>query len=162
QWVTQSSRSAGSGLTVWVQTDSTADDGRKERFGMVEALFKGRHFDGQIIVLCVSWYTSFKLSLRDLVIMMADRGITVTHTTIIQHELTEFETHWNRYASPVDESLRMDETYIKFKYSWSTCIGAVDKVGRTVDFLLSRNRDVSAAKTFLPQSDEEQARTHQD
>jgi transposase-like protein len=36
---------------------------------------KGRHFDRQIIVLCVSWYTSFKLSLRDLVIMMADRGI---------------------------------------------------------------------------------------
>jgi hypothetical protein len=41
-------------------------------FGPVEALFKGRHFDGQIIILCVSWYASFKLSLRDLVIMMAD------------------------------------------------------------------------------------------
>ena len=53
-------------------------------FGTVEALFKGRHFDGQIIVLCVSWYTSFKLSLRDLVIMMADRGITLTHTTILR------------------------------------------------------------------------------
>jgi len=39
---------------------------------------------------------------------------------------------------------------------------AVDKAGRTVDFLLSRNRDVSAAKTFLPQPDEEQARTDQD
>jgi hypothetical protein len=48
-------------------------------FGPVEALFKGRHFDGQIIILCVSWYTSFKLSLRDLVIMMADRGISLTH-----------------------------------------------------------------------------------
>jgi transposase-like protein len=32
----------------------------------------------------VSWYTSFKLSLRDLVIMMADRGISVTHTTILR------------------------------------------------------------------------------
>jgi hypothetical protein len=53
-----------------------------QRFVPVEALFKGRHFDGQIIILCVSWYTSFKLSLRDLVIMMADRGITLTHTTI--------------------------------------------------------------------------------
>jgi len=73
-------------------------------FGTVEALFKGRHFDGQIIVLCVSWYTSFKLSLRDLVIMMADRGITLTHTTIlrwVQHYLPEFEKRWNRYARPV-------------------------------------------------------------
>jgi hypothetical protein len=45
-----------------------------ERFVPAEVLFKGRHFDVQIIILCVSWYTSFKLSLRDLVIMMADRG----------------------------------------------------------------------------------------
>jgi hypothetical protein len=40
----------------------------------VEALFNGRHFDRQIIILCVSWYTSFKLSFRDLGIIMAERG----------------------------------------------------------------------------------------
>jgi hypothetical protein len=45
------------------------DDGRMRRFVSVEALFSGRHFDRQIIILCVSWYTSFKLSFRDLVIM---------------------------------------------------------------------------------------------
>jgi transposase-like protein len=64
-----------------------------QRFVPVEALFKGRHFDGQIIILCVSWYTSFKWSLRDLVIIMADRSITLTHTTIlrwVQHYLPEF------------------------------------------------------------------------
>ena len=55
-------------------------------FVPVEALFKGRHFDGQIIILCVTWYTSFELSLRDLVIMMADRGIRLTHTTINLNE----------------------------------------------------------------------------
>ena len=65
----------------------------------VEVLFKGRHFDGQVIILCVRWYTSFKLSLRDLVTTMADRGITVTHTTIlrwIQRYLSEFEKRWSR------------------------------------------------------------------
>src|SRR5437016_11503453 len=75
-------------------------------FVPVEALFKGRHFDGQIIILCVSWYTSFKLSLRDLVIMMADRGITLTHTTIlrwVQRYLPEFEKRWSRYAYPSHE-----------------------------------------------------------
>src|SRR6202140_653807 len=45
-----------------------------QSFNPIEDLFKGRHFDRQIVILCVSWYTSFKLSLRDLVIMMADRG----------------------------------------------------------------------------------------
>ena len=76
-------------------------------FVPVEALFKGRHFDGQIIILCVSWYTSFKLSLRDLVIMMADRGIPLTHTTIlrwVQRYLPEFEKRWSgtlvRLADP--------------------------------------------------------------
>jgi transposase-like protein len=121
-------------------------------FGTVEALFKGRHFDGQIIVLCVSWYTSFKLSLRDLVIMMADRGIRLTHTTIlrwVQHDLPEFEKRWNRYARPVGGSWRMDETYIKVRGRWVYLYRAVDKAGWTVDFFLSRNRDVNAAKTFL-------------
>jgi transposase-like protein len=65
-----------------------------ERFNPIEEVFKGRHFDGQIIILCVAWYTSFELSLRDLVIMMGDRGIPVTHTTIlrwVQRYLPEFE-----------------------------------------------------------------------
>jgi hypothetical protein len=45
--------------------------------------FKGRHFDHEIIVLCVRWYLTFKLSSRDLVQMMAERGITLVHTTIL-------------------------------------------------------------------------------
>src|SRR5229473_3206660 len=77
------------------------DDEEMQRYVPIEDLFKGRHFDRQIIVLCVSWYSSFKLSLRDLVIMMADRGISVTHTTIlrwVQRYLPEFEKRWRRYA----------------------------------------------------------------
>jgi hypothetical protein len=58
------------------------DDEEMQRFVPIEDLFKGRHFDRQIIVLCVSWYTSFKLSLRDLVIMMADRAPTGSFATI--------------------------------------------------------------------------------
>ena len=123
-----------------------------QRFGPLEVLFKGRHFNGQIIILCVSWYTSFKLSLRDLVIMMADRGIPLTHTTSlrwVQHYLPEFEKRWSRYARPVGGSWRMDETYIKVRDSLVYLYRAVVKAGRTVDFFLSRNRDVNAAKTFL-------------
>src|SRR5690242_5660807 len=67
-------------------------------------LFKGRHFDRDVIVLCVRWYLTFKLSSRDLVQMMAERGIALTHTTIlrwVQRYVPEFEKRWNRYARPV-------------------------------------------------------------
>ena len=43
----------------------------------------------------------------------------------------------------------MDETYIKVRGRWVYLYRAVDKAGRTVNFFLSRNRDVNAAKTFL-------------
>ena len=40
----------------------------------LDGLFVGRHFDRDVIILCVRWYLRYKLSLRDLVGMMAKRG----------------------------------------------------------------------------------------
>jgi transposase-like protein len=121
-------------------------------FVALEDLFKGRHFDREIVVLCVRWYLSFKLSFRDLVAMMGERGVGMAHTTIlrwVQRYLPEFEKRWRRYARPVGGSWRMDETYIKVGGQWAYLYRAVDKAGQTVDFFLSRNRDVNAAKSFL-------------
>jgi transposase-like protein len=49
----------------------------------IDDLFKGRHFDREII-LCARWYLRFKLSFRDLVEMMAARGSSLAHTTIMR------------------------------------------------------------------------------
>ena len=40
-----------------------------------EKLFRGRHFDREVVILCVRSYLRFKLSFRDLVEMMAERGV---------------------------------------------------------------------------------------
>jgi len=128
------------------------DDRRMPRFVPVEELFKGRHFDQEIVVLCVRWYLSFKLSFRDLVAMMSERGIGIAHTTIlrwVQHYTAEFQKRWERYARSVGGSWRMDETYIRVKGEWMYLYRAVDKAGKTVDFYLSRKRDVNATKAFL-------------
>jgi transposase, IS6 family len=52
------------------------------------ALFWGRHSADEIIVLSVRWYLRFPLSYRDLKELMAERGLSVDHTTIwrwVQH-----------------------------------------------------------------------------
>jgi transposase-like protein len=65
------------------------------------ALFPGRHFDRTVIILCLRWYITYKLSYRDLVEMMAERGVDISHTTIlrwVQRYFPEFEKRWSSYA----------------------------------------------------------------
>src|SRR5215471_1140344 len=119
------------------------------------ALFKRRHFDQEIILLCVRWYITYKLSYRDLRAMMAERGIDLAHITImrwVQRYVPEFAKHWQRHARPVGRSWRVDETYIRVKGRWVYLYRGVDKEGQTIDFFLSERRDMSAAKRFLQQA----------
>src|SRR3954463_3308288 len=114
-------------------------------------LFKGRHFDQQVIMLCVRWYLSYKLSSRDLVNMMDERGIVLAHTTIlrwVQRYVPEFEKRWSRYARTVGGSWRCDETYIKVKGRWTYLYRAVE-AGSNGGLLLTAKRDVAAAKRFF-------------
>src|SRR5688572_11068618 len=46
----------------------------------------------------------------------------------------------------------MDETYIKVKGEWTYLYRAVDKFGKTIDFLLTDKRDEKAARKFLNQA----------
>ena len=61
---------------------------------------------------------AFKLNLRDLVEMMAERGLSLAHTTIMRwvwRYAPEFEKRWKRFAQAVGRSWRVDETYIKIR-----------------------------------------------
>ena len=115
-------------------------------------LFKRCHLDSTLIILCVRWYLTYKLSYRDLVAIMAERNVDVAHTTIlrwVQRYVPEFEKRWQRYTRSVGTSWRVDETYIKLKGKWVYLYRGVDTEGQTIDFFLSEHRDIAAAKLFL-------------
>ena len=59
------------------------------------------------------------------------------------------EAGFKKRRKTVGHSWRMDETYIKVKGEWMYLYRAVDKEGKTVDFLLTRRRNKLAAHKFL-------------
>jgi len=115
-------------------------------------LFKWRHFEPEIILLCLRWYLRYSLSYRDLEEMMIERGLSVDHTTIyrwVQRYAPVLERRCRAKLKPTNKSWRVDETYIKVKGAWMYLYRAVDSEGSTVEFMLSPTRDAVSAKRFF-------------
>ena len=115
-------------------------------------MFKGRHFDRSVILLCVRWYLAYNLSLRNLEEMMAERGISVDHATIHRwtvHYAPLLLEQFNRRKRPVSGRWHIDETYIKVRGQWRYLYRAIDSNGDTVEFWFSERRNLTAAKRFL-------------
>src|SRR5438552_8606114 len=114
--------------------------------------FKWRHFEADIILLCVRWYLRYSLSYRDLEEMMAERGLRVDHTTIyrwVQRYAPELDKRCRPHLKPCNDSWKVDETSIKIKNVWMYLYRAVDSQGNTLEFLLSPTRVAEAAKRFF-------------
>ncbi len=115
-------------------------------------LFKWRHFQGEIIVLCTRWYLRYSLSYRDLEEMMAERGLKVDHSTIARWVLAyapELEKRVKPLLKPTNDSWKVDETYIKVKGDRLYQYRAVDSDGQTIEFFFSAKRDAVAAQAFF-------------
>ena len=83
---------------------------------------------------------------------MNERGVAVDHATlnrwVVKYSpLIAFEAQ--RRKRPTAVSWRMDETYIKVRGQWMYLYRAVDRDGKTLDFMLSERRDTSAATLFF-------------
>jgi transposase-like protein len=117
-----------------------------------DPIYRRRRFQPEIIELCVRWYLTYRLSYRDLVEMVAERGVTISHSTIlrwVQQYVPEFEKRWGRYARRVHSSWRMDETAVSVRGGAHYLYRAVDKYGKTVDSLLCTDRGESSARAFF-------------
>ena len=115
-------------------------------------LFRKRKFEPVVIVTCVRWYCRFSLSLRDLEELMAERGLSVDHSTVwrwVQAYAPELHKRLQGQLKYKRSTWFMDETYVRVAGRWMYLFRAVDNRGDTVDFYLSETRDRDAAKQFL-------------
>ena len=114
--------------------------------------FKWRHYQSDIILLCVRWYLSYPLSYRQVMEMVNERGLDIHHTSVfrwVQEYSPEIDKRFRSHLRPTNDSWRVDETYILVKGKQKYLYRAVDSQGNTLDFLLTAKRDALAAKRFF-------------
>ncbi len=118
-------------------------------------VIKRLHFPLEVMLVCVRWYAAYPLSLRNLEEMMAERGVAVDHATVHRWALKILPVLagvFRRRKRAVGASWRIDETYILVGGQWKYLYRAVDRMGHTVDFLLTARRDKAAARRFFEQA----------
>jgi transposase-like protein len=114
--------------------------------------FAGFRFPPEVIVLAVRWYLRFGLSYRDLEDLLAERSIDVDHVTLFR---------WvQRFTPLLIDAVRpcrhavgvrwfVDETYVKVAGIWRYVYRAIDQHGQVIDVLVSKRRDIAAARSFF-------------
>ncbi|CAB4743968.1 MAG: IS6 family transposase [Actinobacteria bacterium] len=103
-------------------------------------------------MLAVRWYLRFGLSYRDLEELLAERGIDVDHVTLFRW-VQRFTPLLIDAARPCRHAVGsrwfVDETYVKVAGVWRCVYCAVDEYGQVIDVLLSRRRNIAAARRFF-------------
>ncbi|MFT4596635.1 MAG: IS6 family transposase, partial [Paracrocinitomix sp.] len=92
--------------------------------------FAGFEFPPEVILLAVRWYLRYGLSYRDVVELLAERGIEVDHVTIYQW-VQQFTPLLIDASRPCRHSVGgrwfVDETYVKVSDKWRYLYRAVDQ-----------------------------------
>ena len=120
-----------------------------------DAIYRRRRYAPELIEQCVRWYLTYRLSYRDLTAMMAEREVSVSHTTIIRGcavTYQSYERRWPRFSKPTQSSWRMDETSVAVRGRWNYLYRAVHCNGKSVHSLLREDRTIGSAPEFFRQA----------
>ena len=114
--------------------------------------FVGFRFPPDVILLAVRWYLRYSLSYRDLEELLAERGVEVDHVTLFRwvQRFTPLLAEAARPCRhPVGDRWFVEETYVKVAGVWRYVYRAVDQHGQVIDVMVSKTRDVAAARRFF-------------
>ena len=116
------------------------------------ACYPRHRFPAEIISHAVWLYHVFSLSLRDVELILAERGIVVTHESIRLWGLkfgAEFAGRLRKRRPRPGDTWHLDEVFVRLRgvqhYLWR----AVDQHGVVLDILVQERRDGTAAKRFF-------------
>ncbi|WP_411194453.1 IS6 family transposase [Rhodococcus erythropolis] len=127
----------------------------------MSSIYKGFRFPREVISHCVWLYHRFPLSLREIELLMAARGIEVTYETIrtwCTRFGPEYARRLRRRQPQSGDTWHLDEVFVNIggvrKYLWR----AVDQHGNVLDILIQSRRDGKAATRFFKKILKQQGR----
>ena len=114
--------------------------------------YPGYRFPAEVIHHAVWLYYVFSLSLSDIELILAERGVVVSHESIRRWCLrfgTEFPARLRKRRPRPGDTWHLDEVFLKINgelfYLWC----AVDQHGVVLDILVQERRNATAAKRFF-------------
>jgi putative transposase len=114
--------------------------------------YRGYRFPEEVISQCVWLYFNFALSLREVELMMAFRGVQLSYETIRRWCDTfgaSYAAKLKRRRPKLGDKWFLDEVFLKINgvqhYLWR----AVDQTGAVIDILVQPKRDRVAAMRFF-------------
>jgi transposase, IS6 family len=113
--------------------------------------FKWRHFEAEMMLLCVRWELRYSRSCH-LEELMRERGLLVEHSTIsrwVQRSAPELDKGCQPHLKACNDCWKVDETSIQVRKTWRSLYRAVDSQGTPLEFLLSPTREAGVAKRFF-------------
>jgi putative transposase len=116
------------------------------------ATYPGYRFPAEIISHAIWLYHVFSLSLRDVELILAERGITVTHESIRQWGLrfgAGFARKLRRRRPKPGDTWHLDEVFLRINGALHYLWRAVDQHGVVLDILVQGRRNATAAKRFF-------------
>jgi putative transposase len=114
--------------------------------------YPGYRFPAVVIHHAIWLYHVFSLSLRDVELILAERGVVVTHESIRQWCRTfgaGVAQRLRRHRPQPGDTWHIDEVFIRLNGTQHYLWRAVDQNGVVLDILVQERRNATAAKRFF-------------